>query len=65
MVLFASRFDCFMAICEKAMAGLGTDETTMDLVIVSLEPARNGVLGYSTAAKDFSKLKDGKPHHLP
>ncbi|KAF4650832.1 hypothetical protein FOL47_000835 [Perkinsus chesapeaki] len=53
-------FDSFIMNCEKALNGLGIEEDVMDEVLVSLEPARDGVLCRKAGLTAASKLVGGK-----
>ncbi|KAF4729376.1 hypothetical protein FOZ63_006307, partial [Perkinsus olseni] len=53
-------FDCFIMNCQKALNGLGVEEDVMDEVLVSLEPARDGVLCRTSGLSATSKVVSGK-----
>ncbi|KAF4743795.1 hypothetical protein FOZ63_011121, partial [Perkinsus olseni] len=53
-------FDCFIMNCQKALNGLGVEEDVMDEVLVSLEPARDGVLCRSSGLSTTSKVVGGR-----
>jgi len=58
-------FDCFLMNCEKALAGLGIEDSTIDELLVVVEPVRapvigreRGISGVGAASK--GKIVDGK-----
>ena len=60
-------FDCFLMNCEKALAGLGIEDQTIDEVLVVLEPVRapvigrqRGISGGNGVAASKGKIVNGK-----
>jgi len=53
-------FDCFLMNCEKALAGLGIEDQTIDEVLVVLEPVRAPVIGRERGISGGSGLGASK-----